>query len=44
MTEALPEPPAVDPALTEARKTARKRWLTRLAAVLVVIGLAWGVW
>lgn len=44
MTEALPEPPAVDPALTEARKIARKRWLTRLAAVLVVIGLAWGVW
>ena len=44
MTEALPEPPAVDPALTEARKTGRKRWLTRLAAVLVVIGLAWGVW
>lgn len=44
MTEALPEPPAVDPALTEARKIARKRWLTRLAAVLVVTGLAWGVW
>jgi membrane fusion protein (multidrug efflux system) len=44
MTEALPETPAVDAALSEARKIARKRWLTRLAAVLVVIGLAWGIW
>jgi len=44
MTEALPETAAVDPALSEARKIARKRWLTRLAAVVVVIGLAWGVW
>ena len=44
MTEALPETPAVDPALSEARKIARKRWLTRLAAVLVVVGLAWGIW
>ncbi|MFN5350101.1 MAG: EmrA/EmrK family multidrug efflux transporter periplasmic adaptor subunit [Polaromonas sp.] len=44
MTEALPETPAVDPALSESRKVTRKRWLTRLAAVLVVIGLAWGIW
>lgn len=44
MTEALPEAPAVDPALSESRKVMRKRWLTRLAAVLVVIGLAWGIW
>ena len=44
MTEALPETPAIDPALSESRKVTRKRWLTRLAAVLVVIGLAWGIW
>lgn len=44
MTETRPETSPVDPALSEARKIARKRWLTRLAAVLVVIGLAWGVW
>ena len=44
MTEALPETPAVDPVLSEGRKIARKRWLTRLAVVLVVAGLAWGIW
>lgn len=44
MTDTAPEALAVDPALSQSRKTARKRWLTRLAAALVVIGLAWGVW
>jgi membrane fusion protein (multidrug efflux system) len=44
MTETRPETSSVDPALSEARKIARKRWLTRLAAVLVVVGLVSGVW
>ena len=44
MNDTAPETPAVDPALSESRKAARKRWLTRLAATLVVIALAWGVW
>ncbi|ODU79758.1 EmrA/EmrK family multidrug efflux transporter periplasmic adaptor subunit [Novosphingobium sp. SCN 63-17] len=44
MTDASPEIPAVDPALTQSRKAARKRWLVRLAVILAVIGLAWGVW
>jgi membrane fusion protein (multidrug efflux system) len=44
MTDTSPETPAVDPALTQSRKAARKRWLVRLAAILAVIGLAWGVW
>lgn len=44
MTDTSPETPAVDPALTQSRKAARKRWLVRLAVILAVIGLAWGVW
>ena len=44
MTAAAPETPAVDPALSQSRKASRKRWLTRLAVALAVIGLAWGVW
>ncbi|AKM12014.1 EmrA/EmrK family multidrug efflux transporter periplasmic adaptor subunit [Croceicoccus naphthovorans] len=44
MTDTSPETPAVDPALTQSRKAARKRWLVRLAVVLAVIGLAWGAW
>jgi membrane fusion protein (multidrug efflux system) len=44
MTDTSPETPAVDPALTQSRKAARKRWLVRLAVILAMIGLAWGVW
>ncbi len=44
MTDTSPEAPAVDPVLTQSRKAARKRWLVRLAVILAVIGLAWGVW
>lgn len=44
MTDPSPESPAVDPALTQSRQAARKRWLGRLAVVLAVIGLAWGAW
>lgn len=44
MTDPSSETPAVDPALTQSRKAARKRWLVRLAVVLAVIGLAWGAW
>jgi len=44
MTDTSPDTPAVDPALTQSRKAARKRWLVRLVVVLAVIGLAWGAW
>ncbi|WP_225010951.1 EmrA/EmrK family multidrug efflux transporter periplasmic adaptor subunit [Novosphingobium percolationis] len=44
MTDPSPEAPAVDPALSESRKAARKLWLGRLAVVLALIGLGWGVW
>lgn len=44
MTDTAPETPAVDPALSQSRKASRKRWLTRLAVALALIGLAWGVW
>lgn len=44
MTVTSPETPAVDPALSQSRKAARKRWLGRLAVVLAAIGLGWGVW
>ena len=43
MTDTSPETPALDPAVSQSRKAARKRWLGRLAVVLAVIGLAWGV-
>lgn len=44
MTDTSPEMPAVDPAVSQSRKAARKRWLGRLAVVLAAIGLGWGVW
>jgi len=44
MTEPSLETPAIDPAVSQSRKAARKRWLKVLAAALVVIGLGWGAW
>lgn len=44
MTEPSLETPPIDPVLSQSRKETRKRWLKRLAAALVLIGLAWAVW
>lgn len=44
MNEATSETPPVDPGLSDARKAARKLWLRRLAVVLALVGLGWGIW
>lgn len=44
MNEATSETPPVDPALSDGRKAARKLWLRRLAVVLALIALGWGIW
>lgn len=44
MTEMPPETTAIDPAVSQSRKAARKRWLTRLAAALALTALACGAW
>ncbi|OYU73138.1 MAG: EmrA/EmrK family multidrug efflux transporter periplasmic adaptor subunit, partial [Alphaproteobacteria bacterium PA3] len=38
------DPPAVDPAVSAARKTARRVWLQRLVVGLAVAGSLWGGW